>query len=71
MNPVRTFQLNRKTDLSGVSGTGLVAYGALFPNGKVALTWISPHTSVGIYDSIEAVEAIHGHGGATVIEWHG
>lgn len=65
------FQLYRKEDESGVSGTGTVAFGIKFPepNGKVALGWV-PHrdrTSVAVYDDLETVEEVHGHGGRTQI----
>jgi len=63
------FQLYRKEDESGVSGEGTVAFGLRFPepNGGVVLGWMSDQNSVAIYDSIADVEAIHGHGGATVV----
>jgi hypothetical protein len=66
---VRRFSLDRKVDESGVSGTGRVAEGVVFSNGKVALTWLTPHTSVCVYDSMEQVRAIHSHGGKTEIVW--
>jgi hypothetical protein len=64
---VGTFHLLRLEDESGVSGTGWVAEGAVFSNGWVALTWLGETPSLNFYPSIEAVEAIHGHGGATRI----
>jgi hypothetical protein len=66
---VRTFRLVRTVDVSGVSGTGDVAEGVEFSDGTVALRWLSQWpTSVVFHDrGIEAVEAIHGHGGATRI----
>lgn len=66
---MRTFWLNRVEDETGVSGTGRVACGVEFPNGKVAVSWLTKVTSVAVYDDIEAVVAIHGHGGKTVVEW--
>lgn len=63
----RTFALQRDADETGISGTGRVAEGVLFSNGRVALTWLTKHTSVAIYESMTAVEAIHGHGGKTRI----
>ena len=39
----------------------------IFDNGKVALTWLSEHPSVTIYDNIGEVRAIHGHAGKTEI----
>lgn len=66
---MRTFRLVRTVDVSGVSGTGDVAEGVEFSDGTVALRWLSQWpTSVVFHDrGIEAVEAIHGHGGATRI----
>ena len=54
-------------DESGVSGTGRVAQGFIFDNGKVSVSWLSEHPSVTIYDSIGEVHAIHGHGGKTEV----
>ena len=48
---MKIFYLNRLEDESGVSGTGRVAQGFIFDNGKVALTWLSEHPSVTIYDN--------------------
>jgi hypothetical protein len=66
---MRRFVFNRKEDIGGVSGTGIVAEGAQFANGKVAIAWLTKHTSVAIYDNMETVEAIHGHRGSTDIVW--
>ena len=65
----KIFYLNRTEDESGISGTGRIAQGCIFDNGKVALTWLSEHPSVTIYDNIGEVHAIHGHGGKTVVEF--
>ena len=69
---MRLFQLNRKVDVSGVSGTGIVAHGVDFGEYTV-LYWIPAMTrlqvaGLGIYHSLEEVERIHGHDGKTVIE---
>ena len=61
----KPFYLVRIEDASGVSGTGRVAQGVIFDNGKVALTWLSDHPSVTVYDNIGEVRAIHGHEGKT------
>jgi hypothetical protein len=68
---LRAFHLVRDTDMTGVSGTGVVAEGVAFSDGTVALRWLSEWpTSVVFHDrGIEAVEAVHGHGGATRIVW--
>ena len=62
---MKTFYLQRDQDISGASGTGRVAEGVVFSNGKVSLTWLTKHSSVVFYDCIEDVEIIHGHNGNT------
>ncbi len=68
---LRAFELHRDADVSGVSGTGIVAGGVQFPDGVVALRWYSAWpTSVVFHDKgIESVEAVHGHDGRTRIVW--
>lgn len=66
----RRFALHRRHDHSGVSGTGLVAYGTVYPTGRTTLAWcVGDIASVTVYDSPEHVEQIHGHDGATVLIW--
>lgn len=66
---IRRFQLFRHEDESGVSGTGVVAWGCVFPNGQVSLTWNGTPTSTAWYDSIEDLIEIHGHDGKTEVDW--
>ena len=63
----KLFYLHRSEDESGISGTGRIAQGIVFDNGKVALTWLSDHPSVTVYDNIGEVRAIHGHEGKTEV----
>lgn len=67
---MRRFVLQRDKDVTGLTGTGVVAWGCEFPNGKVAMTWERGHvdaSSATWFDSIEDLETIHGHGGNTRI----
>lgn len=67
---IRKFHLLRKKDESGVSGTGIVAVGIIFPSGRAIMEWVSKRTdanSLGIYDDMADVEAVHGHAGATEV----
>jgi hypothetical protein len=64
---MRRFVLDREVDATGVSGTGIVAEGVEFSNGKCAVSWLTAVTSVAIYDTIAEVWAIHGHDGHTEI----
>jgi hypothetical protein len=66
---MRRFLLVRTEDVSGISGTGAVAEGMLFSTGKAVLAWVTRYRSVAIYDSIDELEAIHGHDGRTTIQW--
>lgn len=67
---MRIFRLNRIEDETGVSGTGVVAEGIQFTDGTCVLSWLTEVSSIAaIYDSIDTVDQIHGHGGKTVIEW--
>ena len=61
------FQLYRHHDATGVSGTGVVAWGTVYPNGKVSLAWNGSRPSINIYESLADVTAIHGHDGFTQI----
>lgn len=62
------FVLYREHDVSGISGTGIVAEGYEFTDGTVVIHWIAgEHHSTVIWDSMASVEAIHGHNGATRI----
>lgn len=66
---MKTFYLLRDEDESGVSGTGIVAEGVMFSDGKCVLSWLSEMSSKNVYDSIHHVRSIHGHGGKTTVEW--
>ena len=66
---MKFFQLQRDVDVSGVSGTGIVADGVVFPRGTTIIEWRGELSSTAIYKSIEDLEAIHGHNGATKIVW--
>lgn len=66
---MQTFKLIRDTDVSGVSGVGIVAEGAQFTSGKVVMAWLGEHHTVELFDHIEEVEEIHGHHGLTRVVW--
>lgn len=62
---MRQFYLERYIDESGVSGTGIVACGVILPSGRVVMEWVTGIASLGVYDSVDEVETVHGHGGKT------
>jgi hypothetical protein len=61
------FVLLRDEDVSGVSGTGVVAEGVVFSDGIAVLRWRGQWpTSVVFHErGLEAVREVHGHGGKT------
>lgn len=66
-SPGRVFDLIRRVDKSNVSGTGRVAEGFEFQDGRVALRWLGRGASTNLYDSIDDVKFKHGYGGATQV----
>jgi hypothetical protein len=65
----KLFQLIRTEDASGVSGEGRVADGVQWPDGRVSFRWRTSRATTVDADSIEDVEAIHGHEGRTRVVW--
>ena len=65
----RRFVLVRDEDETGISGTGLVAFGVMFPDGVAVTRWNSDVAQTCVWASMAEVEAIHGHGGRTRIVW--
>jgi hypothetical protein len=66
---VNRFVLNRTIDHSGISGTGIVAEGLECTDGTCIMRWLTNYRSTCVYDNRIALLAIHGHDGATTIEW--
>lgn len=65
----RRFTLCRDEDETGISGIGLVAFGVVFPDGVTVTRWNSDVAQTCVWQSFEEVDAVHGHGGRTRIEW--
>jgi hypothetical protein len=74
---VRTFRLVRHQDITGISGTGVVAEGVEFTDGTVVLRWLKAGTTrpdhvkptTVLHDDVDSVLGLHSHNGATQIEW--
>lgn len=64
---MRRFELHRDEDVTGISGTGIVAEGVEFEDGTAVVRWRGDRRSTVVWPSMDDVEAIHGHGGATRI----
>lgn len=64
------FVLRRAVDVSGVSGTGDVAEGVEWSDGTVALRWRGKWATTVVWDyGLDALLAVHGHAGSTVVRW--
>lgn len=64
---MKRFVLERAEDVSGTSGTGVVAEGVVFSNGHVALSWLSPLATVTVSHSLDVLRRIHEHDGRTKV----
>jgi hypothetical protein len=78
VNRPRAFVLVRHTDVSGVSGTGVVAEGTVWSDGSASVRWPGRRSgprcrrsgSVAFWpDGVGEVEATHGHDGATEVRY--
>jgi hypothetical protein len=65
----KSYWLYRTDDVTGVSGRGLVANVAVFPNGSAVTAWRVPGkpNSVTIWNSLDDLLEIHGHDGKTIL----
>ncbi len=67
---LRRFKAVRHRDFTGVSGTGLVAEGVYnIETDKVVIFWSTAVRSMVIYESLDDLHSIMGHGGATEFVW--
>lgn len=75
MSELRRFDLIRREDVSGTSGTGIVAEGVEFSDGAVMIHWFNDDidtTGDGYSfkpapDGVEDTELVHGHDGRTEV----
>jgi hypothetical protein len=67
--PPRRFHLVRHVDATGVSGTGVVAEGAEWSSGAVALHWPGHPRATSIWASIDDLKIAHGHEGQTEVRY--
>lgn len=64
---MQLFKLYRDRDLTGYSGTGVVAEGIVYSDGHVSMRWCvdgKPRTTTEA-DCLAHIAEIHGHDGAT------
>lgn len=59
----RPFVLRRDRDISGVSGTGIILDGILWPDGQAVIHWRGKWALTTPHPSMESILDIHDHGG--------
>ncbi len=62
---MKRFEMHRREDETGVSGTGHVADGALFDDGIVVIHWRTSTPGTTVFSSLDDAKAVHGHDGKT------
>ncbi|WP_084497186.1 hypothetical protein [Nocardia amamiensis] len=62
---VRVFQLHRDVDVTGFSGTGVVADGVIWPDGAVSMRWRGAVRTTVEASCLADIQLIHGHDGVT------
>ena len=65
----RRFVLERSEDVSGTSGTGIVAEGTEYSNGYCTVVWLSPLMIIEVAANLKVYMEVHGHGGKTKVVW--
>lgn len=63
----RRFVFIRDDDETGISGTGLVVMGVLYPDGRCHYRWMTKYQTDQGADDLETLYAVHGHEGRTRI----
>ena len=66
---MRRFYLWRREDITGVSGTGVVAEGVVFDDGATVVRWRGTSPTTTVHADIASVVRVHCHGGATRLLW--
>lgn len=66
--PFKRFKLIRTVDVTGISGTGDIAYGVQYPDQSCALFWLK-HGTHGYYKNIGQLRDIHCYNDNARVEW--
>lgn len=64
---MKLFYVRRDEDIHGNTGTGIVAEGVIFSDGRGSLRWIADVATTVNFERIEDIETIHGHDGKSVV----
>lgn len=64
-HPLRWYALDRQQDVTGISGTGIIAFVLVLEHGVLTF-WDTGWQTVSWYPDMETVLEVHGHDGSTV-----
>ena len=67
-SPFSRFKLARTVDVTGISGTGDIAYGVQYPDQSCALFWLK-HGTHGYYKNISQLREIHCYNDNARVIW--
>ena len=62
---MKVYQMERDEDVTGLSGTGVVADVVEFDDGTVVMRWRGPYKSTVVFENLATAITVHGHGGRT------
>lgn len=65
----KRFVLQRDRDDTGMSGTGIVAEGAVLSDGRAVVRWLGANSSIVLWDNLTELLNVHGHNGHTRLRW--
>lgn len=66
---MRRFELHREVDVSGISGTGIVAEGVMFFDGSATMRWKTKYRTTVTTEHMEIIYQVHCLNGATKVVW--
>lgn len=56
---LKPFYMKRNVDESGISGTGIVVEGCIFPSKRIICKWNSEYSSIAIHSELSKFKACH------------
>lgn len=62
---MKRFEMHRREDDTGISGTGHIADGVVFDDGLVVIHWRTATPGTTVFSSLDDARAVHGHEGKT------
>ena len=64
---IEMYHLYRKEDVSGISGTGVLAIIFKLAPSRYLMEWLGEHRTLTLFESLESIKNIHGHDNKTIV----